>query len=144
MKRKGISPLIAAVLLIAFTLAVAAILTAWVTTFTQNTTGTISNRSGQLISCSYAGLSIYDVVYNTNTEQITVSVANTGTKDLSNVTVVVFSDTGLTRSGSIAGIQTGSVQTKQINVTGLSGTPSRVRVASTQCSRTTDEETEFT
>jgi len=35
-KRKAVSPLIAAVLLIAFTMVIAAILTAWVTTFTQD------------------------------------------------------------------------------------------------------------
>ena len=34
-RRKAVSPLIAAVLLIAFTMAIAAILTAWVTTFTK-------------------------------------------------------------------------------------------------------------
>ncbi len=34
-KRKGVSPLIAAVLLIAFTMAIAALLTAWVTQFTK-------------------------------------------------------------------------------------------------------------
>ena len=34
-RRKGVSPLIAAVLLIAFTMAIAAILTAWVTSFTK-------------------------------------------------------------------------------------------------------------
>ena len=34
--RKAVSPLIAAVLLIAFTMAIAAILTAWVTTFTKD------------------------------------------------------------------------------------------------------------
>ena len=34
-QRKAVSPLIAAVLLIAFTMAIAAILTAWVTTFTK-------------------------------------------------------------------------------------------------------------
>jgi flagellin-like protein len=35
-RRKGVSPLIAAVLLIAFTMAIAAILTAWVTTVTRD------------------------------------------------------------------------------------------------------------
>ncbi len=49
--KKGVSPLIAAVLLIAFTMAIAAILTAWVTSFTTEQKEQSEEFSEQ-ISCS--------------------------------------------------------------------------------------------
>ncbi len=55
---KGISPLIASVLLVAFTMAVAAVLVTWITGFTQQQTETIGSRGSQQTICSYSGLSI--------------------------------------------------------------------------------------
>ena len=51
MKRKGVSPLIAAVLLIAFTMALTALLTAWVTQFTK-TQQDESEQYQEKIECS--------------------------------------------------------------------------------------------
>ncbi|NOQ55370.1 MAG: hypothetical protein GQ477_01045 [Nanohaloarchaea archaeon] len=51
MKRKGVSPLIAAVLLIAFTMALTALLTAWVTQFTK-TQQDESEQYQEKIKCS--------------------------------------------------------------------------------------------
>ena len=85
MERKGISPLIAAVLLIAFTMAVAAILTAWVTTFTEETAEQVGDEGEAQVSCSFAGLSIYDASATNESYEdgisSSVSVANTGTMD---------------------------------------------------------------
>ncbi|MCJ7450243.1 MAG: hypothetical protein MUP58_00710 [Candidatus Nanohaloarchaeota archaeon QJJ-9] len=140
MKRKGISPLIAAVLLIAFTMAVAAILTAWVTQFTQDTTGAVGNESERVIQCSYAGLSIYDAVNDSG--NLTVSVANTGTQDMSNVSITAFMEDGSLTNTYMGALPTGGVQ--EITLTDLSGTLSSVRATSTDCPGVTDEQTEIT
>jgi len=143
MERKGISPLIAAVLLIAFTMAVAAILTAWVTSFTQSTTEDVGNRSEQLVSCSFAGLSIYDAILSGS--DLTVSMANTGTKDLGEVSVVVFHEDGSTNQTSVPGLESGNVDDTSIQVgTGTATDISRVRIASTECPEITDETTTIT
>lgn len=95
--RKGISPLIAAVLLIAFTMAVAAILTAFVTQFTRQTTQSVGNQSERLIDCSNAGLAVKSAQYNnsaTNQQMhfwVNVTVENTGQINLTqDFTITTF------------------------------------------------------
>lgn len=58
-RRKGVSPLIAAVLLIAFTMAIAAILTAWIASFTQEQRDN-SKVFEKKISCAYSNIEIDD------------------------------------------------------------------------------------
>ena len=58
-KRKGVSPLIAAVLLIAFTMAIAAILTAWIASFTQEQRDN-SKVFEKKISCAYSNIELDD------------------------------------------------------------------------------------
>jgi len=52
MKRKGISPLIAAVLLIAFTMAVASIFAQWAPQLIQDAQGDTSERAQEIQACS--------------------------------------------------------------------------------------------
>ncbi len=57
--KKGVSPLIAAVLLIAFTMAVAAILTAWITQFTKGKQE-LAQTASEKTECVYKGISLRD------------------------------------------------------------------------------------
>ena len=73
--RKGISPLIASVLLVAFTMAVAAILVVWITGFTQEQTGTVGERGTKQAKCAYSVLNIDrdDVVVSGTNLDVVVS-----------------------------------------------------------------------
>ena len=138
MRRKGISPLIAAVLLIAFTMSVAAMLTAWVTTFTEERTSSVSNRSEQVFQCSYGGLSIYDAIYHSDSNETDITVANTGTFDFKNVTVHVFDDGGsVINKGYIDTLSTADVKTISID-TDVETKPARVRAISKNCPKVSD------
>ncbi len=70
-KRKGLSPLVAAVLLIAFTMTVAALLTVWIKGFTDKQQ-TVAEESERKIECSYVNLEIrpefasYNASWNNN------------------------------------------------------------------------------
>ena len=131
MDRKGISPLIAAVLLIAFTMAVAGILTAWVTTFTQDTADQVGEDGEQTVSCSFGGLSIYEAVHG---EDLMVSVANTGTVDFEEVNVAAFLEDGSTEQSTIdGGISSGSVESINIEDVGSEDEVDSVRATSTEC-----------
>lgn len=55
---KGINPLIASVLLIGFTMAVAAVLVLWITGFTQQQTESVGQRGEQQTLCAYSTLSV--------------------------------------------------------------------------------------
>lgn len=138
MRRKGISPLIAAVLLIAFTMSVAAMLTAWVTTFTEEKTSVVSNKSDQVFQCSYGGLSIYDAIYHSDDNTTDVTVANTGTYDFRNITIHIFDDTGgVVNKGYTGALNTADVKTITIS-TELSTKPARVRAISKNCPKVSD------
>jgi flagellin-like protein len=140
--RKGVSPLIAAVLLIAFTMAVAAILTAWVTTFTQEQTQTVENQSDQVIECSYASLSVYDSSWDDSNDKVYVTVANTGNVDFNNVTVIVFKNAVVEGSGYIDGLQTSGIKSVENGIDYTLGTqPDKIRVSSSKCPSASAEET---
>lgn len=90
LKKKGVSPLIAAVLLIAFTMAVAAILTAWIATFTQEHKDR-SEAFDERITCAYSNIEVdrdyakwdeankvfYSFVSNTGVDAITLTKVET-------------------------------------------------------------------
>ncbi|MDY6761872.1 MAG: archaellin/type IV pilin N-terminal domain-containing protein [Candidatus Nanohaloarchaea archaeon] len=136
--RKGVSPLIAAVLLIAFTMAVAAILTAWVTTFTQEQTSQLGNQSAKQIDCNFGQLEIFDT--NSDTTWVTVAITNTGTVDFNNTSVTTLSGGSVLGKGYISDLNSG--QTKSINVSWSGSTAAEtVRIATSQCPQVTDQAT---
>ena len=82
MRRKGISPLIAAVLLIAFTMAVASLFAQWAPQLIQNAQGDTTNRSQQIQKCS--GITLEFV--SANAENATIQQA-TGQEAVGDVQV---------------------------------------------------------
>jgi flagellin-like protein len=85
MKRKGISPLIAAVLLIAFTMAVASIFAQWAPQLIQDAQGDTSDRAQEIQACS----DITMEVINADTETATVQ-QKTGDNPAGNITVTWY------------------------------------------------------
>lgn len=135
--RSGVSPLIASVLLIAFTMAVAAILTAWVTQFTQQQTETLGNESSDQIDCSFAQLEIQEAVAGDS--NVTVSVTNMGTVEL-DVIMEAFDDGSV--AASLLPEDNDALQNLTAGVTtsiGIgTGDEDSVRVSSPQCPQVED------
>lgn len=78
MSKKGISPLIAAVLLIAFVVSVAMIIMGWFSSYVRTTTTNISASSEAAVGCSTAIITL-DSVYVTNSgADATMIVRNEG------------------------------------------------------------------
>jgi len=92
MKLKGISPLIAAVLLIAFTMAIAGILAIWATTFSQQRLQTAGECPG---------LTVQDVAYSATTGNVTIRLLNTNrnTEQTGIAAAVLYTD-GINAEGS--------------------------------------------
>ncbi len=137
--KKGVSPLIAAVLLIAFTMAVAAILTAWLTSFTTQKTKYVGNKSSQVIACSYAGIAIYDAVWDSTNNQMLISIANTGAIDLSNVTAYVYNGGIQVGVGSTGKLKSADIKT--VTVSGITSKPEKVVIKTPDCPNLINEET---
>jgi flagellin-like protein len=87
---KGISPLIATVLLIAFTVAVAGIVSVWITTFTTTSTQSVSGHSETELVCVYAGVKLSDLKYCSSNGRMSGIVENTNLIDLGNITLQVI------------------------------------------------------
>ena len=86
--RKGVSPLIATVLLIAFTIAVGGIISVWLTQFTGTTTETVGKESQIQIVCGTGGIAFSNVKYCNN--YLYGEVTNTGSISLGNITFTIL------------------------------------------------------
>jgi flagellin-like protein len=85
--KKAISPMVATVLLIGFTIAVGAILSVWFTTFTRTQTATVSGEAG----CSGAYVKIFSNVTTTNTNAVRVFISNLRSDTTINVNNITIS-----------------------------------------------------
>ncbi|MGC8812241.1 MAG: archaellin/type IV pilin N-terminal domain-containing protein [Candidatus Aenigmatarchaeota archaeon] len=81
---KGISPLVATVLLIAFTVVAASVISLWLmpflTKFFQSTTEETDIR----LKCSKGGVSLFDLEYNSSSSYLSGKIENTGSVSLGN------------------------------------------------------------
>jgi len=76
--KKGLSPLIATVMLIAITLGVSALLGSWFTSITKTQTEVIEETASKQINCTGALLSIVDIVCSSTDQQLRVAISNLG------------------------------------------------------------------
>jgi flagellin-like protein len=90
--KKGISPLIATVLLIAFTVAVAGIISVWLTGFAATTTKTVGSQANLEIICTGAQISLTGLRYCSN--YLSGDVSNSGMLALGNITMQIFYTNG--------------------------------------------------
>lgn len=85
---KGLSPLIATVFLIAFTVGVAGILSGWLTSFTKTTTSTVREQGELEIICNSGGITVSTLKYCS--PRLSGAITNTGTISLGNITIQIF------------------------------------------------------
>ena len=79
---KGLSALVATVLLIAITLTIVSIIMGWVTDLIKGQTTTIGNRTGTAVECTGAGIHIEDVYLDLTTNVSRVHARNSGQIEL--------------------------------------------------------------
>ena len=85
---KGISPFIATVLLIAFTIVIAGVVNFWLTSFTKTTTEVISEETSTQIICQYGGILLKSLAYNN--PYLTGTTENTGSILLGNLNLEIL------------------------------------------------------
>ena len=90
--RKAVSDMIATVLLIAFTVAVAGIVSVWIRDFTSTTTEQVSEQSAKELYCAYGGISVSSLRYCSGSGSLSGIVTNTNLVDLGNITLQVLFD----------------------------------------------------
>ena len=67
--KKGVSPLVASVLLISFTMAIAAILATWATQYMTQQTSSLTTK-GNEANCVYARMNLDTYTYDKNSNQL--------------------------------------------------------------------------
>lgn len=88
MKTKAVSPLVATVLLVAFTVAIGGILSVWLSSFTKTQTATVESSSEKQIKCAASTLTIKEATYKGTIINVT-TYYDSGTEVLNNFTVYV-------------------------------------------------------
>jgi flagellin-like protein len=120
MAMKGISAIIATVLLVAFTVAVAGILSMWATTLTTTQTQTVSNQTGGVIVCSPAIIIDEARVPAGGAGSVNVTFHNAGTQSITNINV------DIRNSSTISTVAAGTLGAGQSNITSVGSQSSTV------------------
>ncbi len=89
---KGISPFIASVLLIAVAIMVTGIFSGWFTNFIRTITSTVKEHEEIRVECSYGGISLSDLEYNTTSKYLSGYIENIDIITLGNIDLEVFYD----------------------------------------------------
>lgn len=90
MKRKGISPIIASVLLLAVTITVVSVFMGWAPNIADTVTDSAENQTLHRINCDKASININSAFYNSSSTNLTVSVRNNGRIALEKVSLAAF------------------------------------------------------
>ncbi|MFA5887722.1 MAG: archaellin/type IV pilin N-terminal domain-containing protein [Candidatus Nanoarchaeia archaeon] len=100
MLRKGISPLIATVLIIGFTVALAAIIMTWGTTFSKGIQKSTEATSDERMACAQeVQISLASACVGTNT--INMTIKNDGSKDIVNMTARFYTGASAVSTASL-------------------------------------------
>ena len=94
---KGVSPLVAAVLLIAATMSIAGILAFWASTFVRTQTASFENQT-ITSECNFATFEVYTCTYDASASKVLLSLNNNGQITLKTLSAYVqYADGTLTQ-----------------------------------------------
>jgi flagellin-like protein len=124
--KKAISPMVATVLLIGFTIAVGALLSVWFTTFTRTQTTSITGSA----ACHAGNVKIFSNVTTTGSSAVRVYVTNLrGDMSITVTGIMVSCGTSSSSSATSLPLTINAGQTGYSDVSGLSGcTSSNTRI----------------
>lgn len=147
---KGVSPLIAAVLLVMITVAVSLLLSGWLSSTSSDEASRIKNQTITQLQCQYADIYIKNATYDcggnctTGTQHtLTVTIVNSGKKSLTFDTLYIRNTTGIVTLLALNETKTIKVSdaltvtnTTRATCTGINGSIEIVEVSSIECPAT--------
>ncbi|MFB6190002.1 MAG: archaellin/type IV pilin N-terminal domain-containing protein [Candidatus Nanohaloarchaea archaeon] len=132
--RKGISPIVSSVLLLAVTLSVASIFSGWGPNLVKSVTQTTTNQTETTINCNQASVEIVSARYYTAGETAIV-VRNTGTSELKNLQISAWQNS-LPVSQQTISISEGNFTTENVSTPSK---PDTIKAFSKDCSSVRDD-----
>jgi len=98
--RKGISPIIAATLLIAFTMSIALLTGPFLTDLTTNAQEGQNEQANTLVDASSTSFEIDEIVYDTGSGNYTITVRNTGSQPVNGFSTTLQGETPIQKTFS--------------------------------------------
>lgn len=132
MQRKGISPIVSSVLLLAVALTVVSIFSGWAPNIIRTATDETTNQTEQTINCNRAGVEVLESRYFS--ENTSVVARNTGRSDLEQLEASAWQD-DLPMNKTTFSLESGNFTTVNVST---SSKPDYVEVVSKDCSSVTD------
>jgi flagellin-like protein len=87
---RGLSPIISVVLLIGLTVAVGAVISIWLLSFTRETSTDVSGKAEKQVNCAYGGIALSKLTFCSN--YLWGRIENTGQINLENITLQIIKD----------------------------------------------------
>jgi len=146
---KGISPLIAAIILIAFVIAVGNVVGPWFMDFIEERTDQVTEKGREDVKCGYAGLHLNKVTRNQTSDNVTLTseVENTENVELTNFRIELTHEDGtisnIEPENSNQTLKAGSRRTFSVEVNTTSeGNVKNLRIYSSDCPNNAEGEME--
>lgn len=137
--RKGISPVISAVLVLAVGLTVVGIYSGWAPKFAEDTTQEFVDDSEQDLKCSNAALAIRDASYDKTAQEAQFDLENTGTiRFTEEIFATAINDSKPVGRTTVNGIEVDETRTIVIDTTKI---PDEITASSSDCPDIVEEET---
>ena len=136
MTNKGISPILASVLLLAVTISVAGVFSGWAPSLAQTVTEQTGNQTEQRLACNQASAEFISVNYDSGNSEVNLALRNDGGEDFSELILVAFnSEDNLLAQENIS-VDAGNVANTTIS--NVNSAPSYVNLYAQECSDVTD------
>lgn len=132
--RKGISPIVSSVLLLAVTLSVASIFSGWGPNLAKSVTQSTTNQTETTISCNKAAVEVVSAKYYPSGDTAIV-VRNTGNSELKNLQISAWKES-LPISQEVLSVSAGNFTTNNVST---SSKPDTIKAFSKDCSSVRDE-----
>ena len=127
---KGISPLVAAVLLIAVTMSIAGVLAYWASQFVTKSLPGVNESTTQ---CRFVNFIIYNCLYNSTTGNLTVTLNNIQTVEVKNLMVYLSFLNGTMSSGTKLNETLASGEFRSYVLSGIPSDFSKIIVTTQVC-----------
>lgn len=136
MTKKGISPILASVLLLAVTISVAGVFSGWAPNLAQTVTDQTGNQTEQRLACNQASAEFISANYDSGNSKVNVALRNTGGEDFNTLILVAFDSNDNLLAQTNTSINAGNVANTSIS--SVSSAPAYINLYSQQCSDVTD------
>lgn len=124
--RKGISPIIASVLVIAFTMSVAMIASPFFTQSVSNVQDSTDQQTQEVLEATDENIVIGQTSYDSDTEVFTVNIQNEASTSVSNLTITVY---GESPEQAVFDGTLEPQEITQVEVENVTAQPDRVRLS---------------